>query len=58
MFEGELSTWVEGVGNVDINDKDGIVDGAVSESLGGIVLVIGIPIWRCIHATSEDNSVK
>ena len=50
---GELSAWVEGVGDVDIDEKDRITDGAVSGSFGKIVLVIRSPGWRRSHAALE-----
>ena len=56
-FEGELSS-VDGVNNVDIKEKDVIVYGVISGSLGEIVLVIRIPGWRCSHASSEENNLK
>ena len=58
IFDGELSAWVEGVGYVDINEKDGIMDGPASGGLGEIVLVIRRPIWRHSHAALEENRVK
>ena len=43
---------------MDIEEEDGIVDGAVSGSLGEIVLAIGRPVWRRRHATLEEIGVK
>ena len=57
-FYGELYAWVERVGDVEIYEKEIIVDGTVSGSLGEIMLVIRIPVWRRSHATLEENGVK
>ena len=57
-FYGELWAWVERVGDVEIYEKEIIVDGTVSGSLGEIMLVIRSPVWRRSHATLEENGVK
>ena len=41
-----------------IEEKDGILDGAISGSLGEIMSVIGSPGCRHSHAALEDNRVK
>ena len=56
-FDGGLS-WFDGDGNVNIKEKEVIVDGIVSGSLAEILLVIRIPVWRSSHAASDKNSIK